>query len=301
MTTTLLTLCDLIRYGTSTFEAAVLTYGHGTDNAFDEACFIVLETLHLAPEQLEAFWHARLTEAERTRLLSLFEARVQTRKPAPYLVGKAKCQGYSFFCDERAIIPRSFIAEILCGPDTPVPDADEVSRVLDLCTGGASLAIIAADLFPLAKVDAVDLSPDALALAQKNVESYGFEDRLTLYQGDLFAPLPKNARYDLILTNPPYVDAPGMGNLPPEYAAEPTMALDGGEDGLDLVHKILRAAPDYMKPQGMMICELGRCGPALQAAYPDMAFAWINTENSQGEVFFLTREELLELKEMAAY
>lgn len=300
MTSTLLTICDLVRYGTSRFSEAVLTYGHGTDNAFDEACFIVLETLHLPAEQLEAFWHARLADEERMRILSLFEQRVTTRKPAPYLTGKAKCQGYTFFCDERAIIPRSFIAEILCGPDTPAPDADEVSRVLDLCTGGGSLAIIAADLFPLAQVDAVDLSPDALALARKNVESYGLEDRLTLYHGDLFAPLPKGARYDLILTNPPYVDAPGMGNLPPEYDAEPKMALDGGEDGLDLVHKILSAAPDYLKPQGMMICELGRCGPALQAAYPDMAFGWINTENSQGEVFFLTREELLELKEMAA-
>lgn len=300
MTSTLLTLCDLIRYGTTTFSEAVLTYGHGTDNAFDEACFMVLETLHLPPEHLEAFWHAKVTDAERTRILELFEQRVTARTPAPYLVGRAKCQGYSFFCDPRAIIPRSFIAEILCGPDTPVPDAEEVSRVLDLCTGGGSLAIIAADLFPLAKVDAVDLSPDALALAKKNVESYGFEDRLTLYNGDLFAPLPKNARYDLILTNPPYVDAPGMANLPPEYGAEPKMALDGGDDGLDLVHKILRAAPDYLKPEGMMICELGRCGPALQAAYPDMAFSWLNTENSQGEVFFLTREELLALKELAA-
>lgn len=300
MTSTLLTLCDLVRYGATKFGAAVLTYGHGTDNAFDEACFIVLESLHLPPEHLEAFWHAKLTEAERSCILDLFEKRVSARTPAPYLVGKARCQGYTFFTDPRAIIPRSFIAEILCGADTPAPDADDVSRVLDLCTGGGSLAIIAADLFPLAAVDAVDLSPDALALARKNVEAYGFEERMTLYQGDLFSALPKGARYDLIITNPPYVDAAGMGNLPPEYDAEPKMALDGGADGLDLVHTMLREAPDYLKPNGMMICELGRCGPALQAAYPDMAFSWINTENSQGEVFFITREELLELKEMAA-
>lgn len=290
MPSSFLTLCDLVRHAVTQFEKAGLSYGHGTGNSFDEACFLALEHLHLPVERLEAFWHARLTEGERSGLIALFDKRIKTRKPASYLVNKAYVQGFPFYVDERVIVPRSFIAEILCGDFSPVPEPP--ARVLDLCTGSGCLAILAAQLWPEAIVDAVDLSPDALEVARRNVIDYGLEDRLNLYQGDLFVPLPKGVKYDLIITNPPYVDEEGMDALTPEFQAEPALALDGGPDGLDIVHKILKSARDFLTEDGMLICELGRCGSALSNAYPDTSFSWLDTENSTGEVFFLSRDEL---------
>lgn len=286
----------MVRFASSRFEEASLVYGHGTENSFDEACFLILESLHLTAERLEAFWHARLSESEKSAILSLIDKRITTRKPAPYLVNKAYCQGFGFYVDERVIIPRSFIAEILCSEDSPAPPVENVYRILDLCTGSGCLAIIAANLFPEAMVDAVDLSNDALDVAARNIKNYGLEERVTLYKGDLFAPIPQEYRYDLIITNPPYVDDSGMQDLPEEFSAEPTLALYGGMDGLDIVHRILKDCPSYMSKDGQLICELGRCASSLLVSYPDAPFGWINTSASTGEVFFLHRHEIIDLK-----
>lgn len=289
----LFSVCDFVRYGVSKFNESGLFYGHGTDNATDEAIFMVLEALHLPVDSIDPYWNARLTETERRTLTNLIHKRIETRLPAPYLVNKAYIQGYPFYVDERVIVPRSFIAEILCRPEgaPEIGDYSNVTSVLDLCTGSGCLAIIAAHLFPEAAVDAVDLSPDAIAVAQRNVDDYGLKDRVTLYKGDLFAPL-KGKKYDLIITNPPYVDAEGMEHLPPEFDHEPAMALAAGKDGLDIVHRIMKEAKAHLNDGGSLICELGRCGPDLEKAYPGKEFSWFETENSRGEVFWMGKDQL---------
>lgn len=286
----LFTVCDFVRYSVTKFNESGLFYGHGTDNAFDEAVFMVLEGLSLPIDSLEPYWNARLTLAERRTLVDFIHRRITTRKPASYILNKAYIQGYPFYVDERVIVPRSFISEILCAPDgfTPVGNYGDVLSVLDLCTGSGCLAIIAAHIFPNAVVDAVDLSPDALAVARRNVEEHGLDGRVNLYQGNLFAPVKGN-RYDLIITNPPYVDADGMTDLPPEFSHEPVMALAAGEDGLDIVRRIMDEGKEHLNNQAGMLCELGRCGPALQDAYPDKPFEWIDTENASAEVFWLPK------------
>jgi ribosomal protein L3 glutamine methyltransferase len=283
------TLGKLIKQGEKRFRRAGLVFGHGTDNAFDEACFLALEALALQAEQLPTYWNIRLTPNQITKITALYDARIKTRKPASYLVNKAYIQGYPFYVDERVIVPRSHIAEILCGDFTPVTKPP--ARVLDLCTGSGCLAILAAQLFPDAIVDAVELDGDALVVATRNVADYKLQKRMTLYQGDLYNPLPA-MKYDLIITNPPYVDQEGMDGLPPEYLAEPALALAGGEDGMDLVHTILKRAPEFLTENGMLICELGRCGPALYQAYPNLPFSWLETENANDSVFYITRPDL---------
>lgn len=282
---------DVIRYAVSRFNEAGLAYGHGTGDAYNEAVFMVLEALHLPIDTLDPWLDARLTRPEKDWLFELIDLRVRTRKPAPYLLNKAYIQGLSFYVDERVIVPRSFIAEILAGNNSPVENPDDVFSVLDLCTGSGCLGILAAHLYPNAHVDAVDLSPDALDVARRNVSDYGLEDRVSLYEGDLFAPLEGN-KYDLIITNPPYVDQGGMDALPPEFQAEPSMALESGPDGLDHVRRILKAARSHLNPAGALICELGRCGPDLQAAYPQTPFLWLDTQESEGEVFWLSAKNL---------
>ncbi|NUB28204.1 50S ribosomal protein L3 N(5)-glutamine methyltransferase [Azospirillum brasilense] len=295
--TELRTVRDLIRYGVSRFNEADLDYGHGTTNAHDEAVFMVLEGLSLPIDQLDPYVDARLTLAERRKVADLLHARVETRKPASYLLNKAYIQGIPFYVDERVIVPRSYIGEILFsdligGDDfTLVEDPTEVERVLDLCTGSGCLAILAAQIFPEAQVDAVDLSADALEVARRNVADSGFEDRITLHHGDLFAPL-KNRKYDVIITNPPYVDAEAMAALPPEFRHEPQMALASGEDGLDIVRRILKEAPKHLTPEGGLLCEFGTGREILEAEYPDLDFFWVETANSFGEVFWLTRDQL---------
>ncbi|KAA1058518.1 50S ribosomal protein L3 N(5)-glutamine methyltransferase [Azospirillum argentinense] len=295
--TELRTVRDLIRYGVSRFNEADLDYGHGTTNAHDEAVFMVLEGLSLPIDQLDPYVDARLTLAERRKVADLLHARVETRKPASYLLNKAYIQGIPFYVDERVIVPRSYIGEILFsdligGDDfTLVEDPTEVERVLDLCTGSGCLAILAAQIFPEAQVDAVDLSADALEVARRNVADNGFEDRIALHHGDLFAPL-KNRKYDVIITNPPYVDAEAMANLPPEFRHEPQMALASGEDGLDIVRRILKEAPKHLTPEGGLLCEFGTGREILEADYPDLDFFWVETANSFGEVFWLTRDQL---------
>ncbi len=288
------TVCDFVRYGTSLFGESGLFYGHGTDNAFDESVFMVLEGLHLPVDTVEPYWNARLTESERKRIAAILHRRAETRLPAPYILNKAYIQGYPFYVDERVLVPRSFIAEILCKEEgfSQVPDYEEIESVLDLCTGSGCLGIIAAQIFPNAHVDIADISPDALEVARRNVKDYGLEDRVSIHEGDLFAPL-KGRSYDLIITNPPYVDQQGMDTLPEEFRHEPAMALGGvGEDGLDIVHRILKDAKAHLNDGGGILCELGRCGPDLEAAYTDKPFLWIDTENSSGEVFWLKKKDL---------
>lgn len=286
---------DYIRYAVSRFTAAGLDYGHGTGNAFDEAAFMVLEGLNLPVDTLDPWWDARLTPGERQRLFSLIDARVATRKPAAYLLNKTYLQGIPFYVDERVIVPRSFIAEILCDDAcfSPVVDAENITRVLDLCTGSGCLAILAAYLFPQAQVDAVDLSHDALEVARRNVADHGLEDRVQLFAGDLFTPLA-GRRYDLIISNPPYVDAGEMAALSPEYAHEPAMALAGGDDGLDLVRRILEQAPAHLTAEGGLICEIGTGRERLEASRPDLPFMWLDTAESNGEVFWLARADMPE-------
>jgi ribosomal protein L3 glutamine methyltransferase len=285
------TVCDFVRYAVSRFTESGLVFGHGTGTALDEAAFIVLESLNLPPDSLQPYWNARLTMGERERLTALIEARIETRKPAPYLLNKAYLQGYSFYVDERVIVPRSFIAEILArdGGLAQIDNYGAEMDVLNLCTGSGCLAILAAHLFPNARIDAVDISSDALDVARRNVADHGLEARVRLHHGDLFAPLAGKA-YDLIITNPPYVDRAGMESLPPEFRAEPALALAAGADGLDIVRRIMTHAPAFLKPGGGMICELGRCGPALENAYPGTPFLWLSTENSEGEVFWLGKD-----------
>jgi ribosomal protein L3 glutamine methyltransferase len=286
------TLDEIFRFAVRRFRAAHLAYGHGTTNARDEAAFLVLEGLQLPIDRLEAYLDVRPTAAERRRLLALIDARVSLRLPAPYLVGAAYMHGVRFHADRRALIPRSFIGDMLADGVLPIGDPRKVRRVLDLCTGSGCLAILAALVFPRVRVDAADLSAGALALARRNVASHRLADRIALYRGDLFAPL-QGKRYDLILSNPPYVDARAMARLPAEYRHEPRLALAAGDDGLDLVRRILAEAPKHLAKDGALICEIGRGRRQLEAAFPDLPFLWLDTEQSEGEVFWIERKDLV--------
>ncbi len=292
---TFATLRDFFRYAVSRFGAAGLAFGQGAANAVDEAAFLLLEALSLPIDALDPFLDARLTHAERVRVLALIEARATARKPAAYLVNRAYIQGEPFYVDERVIVPRSFIGELLfgglIGEGALIGEASAVARVLDLCAGGGSLAILAARVFPNAEVDAVELSPDALAVARRNVDEHGLADRVSLFQGDLFAPLGAR-RYDLILANPPYVETAAMAAFPPEFAAEPPLAHDGGADGLALVRRILRDAPAHLTQSGALICEIGRGRARLEAEFPALPLLWLDTQESEGEVFFARAADL---------
>jgi ribosomal protein L3 glutamine methyltransferase len=281
----LLTLGDFFRLAVRRFRAARLAYGHGTTNAVDEAAFMMLEALRLPIHNIDPWLDLRPTPAERARLLTLIDARIALRMPAPYLLGSAYMRGVRFLIDRRALIPRSFIGDILLDGALPI-QPHRVKRVLDLCTGSGCLAILAAFAFPRARIDAVDLSSGALALARRNVASHRLGDRISLHRGDLFQPIARQ-RYDLIITNPPYVDAGGMAKLPPEYGHEPRMALAAGDDGLDLVRRILDEAPRHLRKDGGLLCEIGRGRAPLERAYPDTPFVWLDTEQSHGEVFWL--------------
>lgn len=293
--TELLTLRDYLRYAISRFNAANLVYGHGTTNALDEAAYLVLEALHLPIDQLEPFLDARLLRAERERLADLISARVETRKPAAYLLHRSYVGGVPFFIDERVIVPRSFIGELLRsdvitgGEGSLIGDPGSVARILDLCTGSGCLAILAAQRFPDAQVDAVDLSPAALEVARINVDASGLGDRIRLVESDLFAALTGET-YDLILTNPPYVGEQVMSALPPEFLHEPAMALDGGADGFDIIRRILADAPAHLAAGGGMICEIGEDREILEAEFPALPFLWLDTQESEGEVFWIAAD-----------
>jgi ribosomal protein L3 glutamine methyltransferase len=298
----LLTLLDFVRFALSRFIEAKLVFAHGTTDPVAEAAFLVCEALHLHPDQFEAFATARVTVAEGKKILGLIGRRVTTRKPAAYLVNKIYMRGLPFYVDERTIVPRSFIGELLdshFGRDDDdneeggslIDDPALVGRVLDLCTGSGCLAVLASRNFPNAAIDAVDISKDALQVAARNVSDYGLEDRLRLHLGDLFGPIG-DKRYDLIISNPPYVDAQGMASLPRECRAEPKLAFDGGADGLDIVRRIIDGAAQHLTPQGGLICEIGRGREQLEAAYPQLPLLWLDTEDSDGEVFWISAADL---------
>ncbi|MEI6836834.1 MAG: 50S ribosomal protein L3 N(5)-glutamine methyltransferase [Alcaligenaceae bacterium] len=286
------TVRDLIRYGVSRFNQTKLSFGHGSDNAWDEAVYLVLNALHLPPDQLEPFMDARVLPEERQRALAYIDARCDQRVPAPYLTHEAWLQGYAFYVDERVIVPRSPIAELLMTQLSPwILDPYEVTGILDLCTGSGCLAIIAAHQFPEAFIDATDISADALAVALRNVTEHGLTDRLNLHQGNLYDPLPVLARYDLIVCNPPYVNSQSMLNLPAEYKHEPTLALAGGADGMDLVRTILEQAPAHLNDQGILLLEIGHERAYFEAAFPELEPVWLDTAQASDQILLLNREQ----------
>jgi ribosomal protein L3 glutamine methyltransferase len=288
------TIIDFVRYAVSRFRAAKLVFAHGTTDPVAEAAFLVGEALHLPPERFDAFSRAHVTAKEGAAILKLIESRVRSRKPAAYLVRKSYIQGVPFYVDERVIVPRSYVGELLAGDlfgADGLTDPERVTRVLDLCTGSGCLAILAALRFPDARVDAVDISKDALAVARINVDQHGLKDRVHPRRGDLFASLG-DERYDLILTNPPYVDAPGMAGLPPECLHEPRLALAGGADGLKFIRRIIDEGPRHLTETGGLLCEVGRGRAAVERAYPDKSFLWLDTEESSGEVFWIDAKGL---------
>lgn len=283
---------DFIRWGASRFREAGLHFGHGTDNALEEAVALVLHGLHLPHGVPDRLLGARLTPAEKRRVHGLIERRVKERVPAAYITGEAWFAGLRFKADSRALVPRSPIAELIEAAFEPWVDPDGVTRVLDLCTGGGCIAIACAHAFPQAQIDAVDLSSDALALARENVELHDVASQVELYEGDLFAPLPGDVRYEIIVSNPPYVDADDMAGLPDEFRHEPELGLAAGTDGLDIVRRILAQAGDRLSENGILVVEVGNSASALANAFPDVAFTWLDFERGGEGVFLLTAAEL---------
>lgn len=289
----LITIRDWLRWGVSRFHEAKLFFGHGCDNAHDEAAWLILHALHLPPDRLDPYLDARLTRHERLAVLELLQQRITRRLPAAYLTHEAWQAGLRFYVDERVLIPRSYFADLLVEGFSPwVEDPEAIESALDLCTGSGCLAILMAHAFPNAKIDAADLSADALEVAKRNVADYGLEDRIRLIQGDLFEKLGKR-KYDLIISNPPYVTAQAMRELPPEYRHEPALALAAGEDGLDIVRRILAGAKAHLKPHGLLAVEVGHNRDLVEAAFPQLPLTWLDTESGEGKIFLLRREDLV--------
>lgn len=286
-------LRDWLRYAVSRFGEAGLAFGHGTTNAYDEAAYLLLHSLHLPLDRLEPFLDARLTQAERGRLAQLLERRIDQRVPAAYLTHEAWLGEFRFYVDQRVLIPRSFIAELLPEGLAPyVGAAEAVTTALDLGTGSGCLAILLAHAYPGADIDAVDISTDALTVAQRNVADYGLADRINLIRSDMFSNLAGKS-YDLVISNPPYVTAVAMEDLPPEYRHEPRLALAGGEDGLDAVRTILTEAARFLNPGGTLVVEVGHNRSAAELAFPRLPFVWLETQASSDSVFLLKREDLV--------
>ncbi len=287
------TVRDCLRFAVSRFNEAKLSFGHGSLDAFDEAAYLILHTLHLPLDRLDPFLDASLTHNELLEVLNIIEKRVEQRIPAAYLTHQAFLGDFSFYVDERVIVPRSFIAELLRERLSPwVEDAEMVSSVLDMCTGSGCLAILAAHAFPNSLVDAADLSPDALDVARRNVADYALQEQVELIETDLFSKL-KGRSYDVIISNPPYVDAPSVAALPQEYLHEPKLALGSGNDGLDATRTILECAAEHLTENGILIVEIGHNRDALEAAFPDLPFTWIEVSAGDQFVFMLHREDLL--------
>lgn len=286
------TIRDLLRFAVTQFNKAGVHFGHGSANAYDEAAYLILKTLYLPLDQLEPFLDARVTDTECKQVLELLERRVKDRVPAAYLTHEAWLGDFSFYVDERVIIPRSFIAELLQTQLAPwIADPEHITTALDLCTGSGCLAILLAHAFDNAHIDAADISPHALAVAHKNVQDYGLEHRIGLIESDLFSTL-QGKRYDLIISNPPYVNAESMQQLPQEYRHEPENALASGEDGLNAIRKILQQAARHLTDDGILIVEIGHNRAELEQAYPKLPFTWLETSGGGEFVFLLQREQL---------
>ncbi len=292
ITSELITVRDHLRYAVSRFTAARLFFGHGSDNAWDEAVYLTLHTLNLPLDRLEPFLDARLLPDERTALLDIYRRRCEERLPAAYLTNEAWLGEHRFYIDDRVIVPRSFIAELLDEQLSPwIEDPWAIQTALDLCTGSGCLAILTALAFPEAQIDAVDLSKDAISVAERNVSEYDLNDRVSLIHSDAFSSL-HGKRYDLIISNPPYVDADSVNRLPPEYLHEPEMALGSGTDGLDFTHIILREARKHLTDDGLLVVEIGHNRDALEAAYPNLPFTWLETSAGDQYVFMLHAADL---------
>ncbi|AHE99037.1 50S ribosomal protein L3 N(5)-glutamine methyltransferase [Thioalkalivibrio paradoxus] len=283
---------DFIRFGASQFRAAGLTFGHGTDNAFDEAAWLVLHSLALPLDLPESWWDSRLTPSERLRVEAVLRERVNSRRPAAYITREAWFMGMPFYVDERVLVPRSPIAELIAAGFSPWLEPDRVRRVLDLCAGSGCIGLAAAAVLPEAEVWLSDLSRDALAVARENVRRHGLEARTRLVQSDVFSALEEGIGFDLIVSNPPYVDAAEMAALAPEYRQEPALGLAAGADGLDIVRRILAGARSRLHPGGVLIVEVGNSQPALEAAFPDLPFTWLEFEGGGEGVFLLTHDQL---------
>jgi ribosomal protein L3 glutamine methyltransferase len=286
------TVRDLLRYATTSFNTAGLFFGHGNSNAFDEAAYLILHTLKLPLDKLDPFMDARLLPDEVAAVLKVIERRTVERVPAAYITSEAWLGSYRFYVDERVIVPRSFIAELIPDRFSPwIEDAETVSSILELCTGSGCLPIMLADAFPNAIVDTADISRDALEVARRNVEEYELQERINLIESDLYANVPRK-KYDMIVTNPPYVNAGSMGKLPKEYLHEPQIALAGGADGMDLVRRIVAGAAERLTDNGILVVEIGNERAFTEAAFPDLELTWMTTSAGDDMVFLVTAEQL---------
>jgi len=293
ITTELLTIRDWLRYAVSRFEASDIFYGHGTDNAYDEAVWLIMSALHLPHDTLNNFLDAKLTSEERVKLAAFIDERISKHTPTAYLLKEAWLQGYKFYVDERVLIPRSFIAELLVngGLQPWIEFPELVNSAADICTGSGCLGVLLADAYPDAEIDVIDISPDAIDVCDINIANYGLQDRVTAIESDMFSAL-QGKQYDLIISNPPYVDAPSMAELPAEYRNEPQLALGSGVAGLDHTHTILREAANYLTDNGILVVEIGHNRDALLDAYPDLPFTWLEVSSGDEFVFLLTKSQL---------
>jgi ribosomal protein L3 glutamine methyltransferase len=289
---TYVTLRDLLRHAVTQFNQAGLFFGHGSTNAYDEAAYLLLHTLKLPLDKLDPFLDSRLLPAEVATLLEVIARRSRDRVPAAYLTNEAWLGNYRFYVDERVIVPRSFLAELIPEQFAPwIDDPDQLENILELCTGSGCLPVLMADAFPQAHIDAVDISTDALAVATRNVADYAFEDRITLIESDLYANVPAK-KYDVIVTNPPYVNSASMDSLPAEYLREPRIALAGGTDGMDLVRQIVAGAGPRLPPRGVLIVEIGNEREHAEAAFPELELTWLSTSAGDNAVFMLNASQL---------
>ncbi|MCL1050771.1 50S ribosomal protein L3 N(5)-glutamine methyltransferase [Shewanella abyssi] len=298
--TELRTIGDMLRWGVSRFNDANIYYGHGTDNAWDEAIALVFHALHLPEELGQQVIHSNLTISEKHKIVELIIRRVRERLPVPYLTNKAMFAGLEFYVDERVLVPRSPIAELIANRFSPWLYNKQVNRVMDLCTGSGCIAIACAYEFDNAEVDALDISVDALEVAQINIETLGVMDRVFPMESDMFSAIPKGAHYDLIVSNPPYVDAEDIGDMPDEFHHEPEIGLASGRDGLDLTKRILANAADYLTEDGLLVVEVGNSMVHLIEQFPDVPFTWASFENGGDGVFILTRDQIVENESLFA-